>query len=104
MQDLTELAWRLRVAVCSITVFLGLIYIIVINMLLLKRLRALSVGPVFVHDIALIFGISQLVHASVVVVTIIVLFVVAQLTTLDLGNLTSALGVYSTQLWVSWGA
>lgn len=101
MLEQSELAWRLRVAACSIIVCLGPVHITGISTVLSQRLRNKPMDPAAYHHWAISFDIIRLVHVLVVVVTIIVLLVIASFMTLDLGNSTSAVGVYGTLLWVS---
>jgi hypothetical protein len=101
MQEPSELTWRLRVATCSIIAFLGPVYIAGSAVTLSRRLRTEPMNPVVYHNFAIILDIIRLVHVLLVVIGIIMLFGVAWFTTWDPGNLTSAVGVYATLLWVS---
>jgi lysylphosphatidylglycerol synthetase-like protein (DUF2156 family) len=102
MREPSELAWRLQLAACSITVLLGLVELVLIGTVLSRRRRT-PTQPGIVWHVAVIFDIIRLVHVFIVIVAIIVVFAIGWFTTLDLGNLRSAAGVYGTLLWVSEG-
>ena len=101
MQEPPELTERLRVAAGCVVVFLGLFHITGIAGTLSQRLRTEPVPPAIVQDFGIIFGIIELFHVLLVVVAIVVLFIIPWVKTWDLGNLTSAVAVYGTLLWVS---
>lgn len=86
---------------CCIVVFLGPFHIIGIAAALSRRLRTKPIDPAVFHHFAIIFGIIQLFHVSLVDVAIVVLFIIPWFTTWDPGNVTPAVAVYGTLLWVS---
>lgn len=101
MQQPYEHAWRLQVAACFTALFLSLIDIIATGTVLSRRLRNGPREPTIYYDFAIILDTTRLVHASLVTVAVMVLFVIDQLMMVDLGKVISAVNVYSTLLWVS---